>query len=84
MVIVKCSVCNKDIDLGDDFFEGDIADCDSCGSFLELQRNKDGEWKLVSIEGALEEEVEVISSNKDLWADEEEDVWVEEEEEDDW
>jgi hypothetical protein len=85
MVVVKCPVCNENVDLGDEFFEGDIADCDSCGSFLELQRSKDGEWKLVSIEGDWEEEeVAVVPSDKDLWADEEEDVWVEEEEEDDW
>ena len=84
MVVVKCSVCNENIDFGDDFFEGDIAECDSCGSFLELQRNKDGEWKLLSIEGDWDkEEVEVISADTDLWTDEEEDIWIEEDEEDD-
>jgi len=85
MVIVKCSVCKENVDFGEDFFEGDIAECDSCGSFLELQRDKKGEWTLVSIKGDWqEEEIEVIVSDKEILVEEEDWEEEEEEEEEDW
>lgn len=78
MLIFKCPACSESVDLDDDIFEGDIAECDSCGAFLEVQI-KENSWNLINLGTKTEEELEPF------WVDENEvleDVWVEEEDDD--
>ncbi len=56
MVVIKCPICDEDVDVGNSLFEGDMAECDSCGEILELKRGKKGKWSLISIEEDWEEE----------------------------
>ena len=83
MLSLKCPACSESIDLDDDLFEGDIAECDSCGAFLEVQIN-DNRWNLINLGTRNKEELEpfFIDEKEAL-----EDIWVEEEEfdeEEDW
>jgi uncharacterized Zn finger protein len=83
MLSLKCPACSESIDLDDDIFEGDIAECASCGAFLEIQI-KDNGWDLINLGIRSIEELEPF------WVDEKEtleDIWVEEvelDEEEDW
>ena len=37
MKTARCSVCNSDIIVEDDSYEGDILDCANCGTQLEIR-----------------------------------------------
>jgi len=58
MVVLKCPICDADIEVSGTPFEGDLVECDSCGEFLELKRGKKGRWNLQSVDEDWEEDEE--------------------------
>lgn len=81
MVVIKCPVCDENVDLGDDLFEDDLAECECCGTVLELQYNKKGSWKLVTIE---EDWGEAEGTEVVVTKEEPEEIWIDEEEDENW
>lgn len=56
MVVLKCPICEADVEVGGALFEGDLAECDSCSELSELQCGKNGKWTL-SVFDDWEEEI---------------------------
>ena len=64
MIVLKCPVCDVDVEVKGTVREGKYIDCDSCGSLVQLQRIKTGDWILNQFEEELEEKEELKTYEK--------------------